>query len=117
MQGKSMSQYLVELYSPNAAWLALPTARRRQFLDAIAGAMGGLASLGVEVLALAETERGLDQASPHRFLGIWRFPDTAARDALLAGNNASGWYGYFDQVNPASGAGGLESHLKALAEA
>src|SRR5258708_17388476 len=39
--------------------------------------------------ALAETERGLDQASPHRFLGIWRFPDTAARDALLAGDRKS----------------------------
>jgi len=48
---------------------------------------------------------------------IWRFPDTAARDALLAGIKASGWYGYFDHVNAASGTGSLESHLKALAEA
>lgn len=109
-----MSQYLVELYSPNAAWMELPTAQRQQFLDAIAGAMGSLAAMGVEVLALAETDAGLDQASPHRFLGIWRFPDTAARDALLAGIKASGWYGYFEHVNAASGAGGLEGHLQAL---
>lgn len=69
------------------------------------------------MLALAETDGSLDQASPHRFLGIWRFPDTAARDALLAGIRASGWYGYFDHVNAASGTGGFESHLQALAAA
>lgn len=112
-----MSHYLVELYSLNPAWLALPAAQRQQFLDAVASAMGGLAAMGVQVLALAETDATLDRASPHRFLGIWRFPDTAARDALLAGIKASGWYGYFDHVNAASGTGGLESHLKALAEA
>src|SRR5258708_29307640 len=67
--GNTMSHYLVELYSPNPAWLALPAAQRQQFLDAVASAMGGLAAMGVQVLALAETERGLDQASPHRFLG------------------------------------------------
>ncbi len=112
-----MPHYLVELYSPNPAWLALPVAQRQQFLEGVASAMGSLAALGVEVLALAETDGRLDQASPHRFLGIWRFPDTAARDALLAGIKASGWYGYFDHVNAASGAGGFESHLKALAQA
>lgn len=112
-----MSQYLIELYTPNAAWLALPREQRQQFLDAIAGAMAGLAGLGVEVLALAETDARVDQCSPHRFLGIWRFPDTTARDALLAGIRASGWYGYFDHVNAASGAGGFESHLKALVQA
>lgn len=48
-----MSHYLVELYSPNPAWLALPAAQRQQFLDAVASAMGGLAAMGVQVLALA----------------------------------------------------------------
>ena len=77
-----MSHYLVELYTPNAAWKALPVEQRQQFLGHIGSAMGGLSSLGVEVLALAEAEPGIDQGSEHRFLGIWRFPDPQVRDAL-----------------------------------
>lgn len=110
-----MSHYLVELYSPNAAWKALPTEQRQQFLNGIQAAMGGLSSLGVEVLALSETDTGIDQASEHRYLGIWRFPDQQSRDALLTGIKASGWYGYFDHVNAASDAGGLTRHLTVLA--
>ena len=49
-----MSHYLVELYTPNSAWRALPADSRQQFLDGIQTAMGGLSSLGVEVLALGE---------------------------------------------------------------
>lgn len=112
-----MSHYLVELYTPNAAWKALPIEQRRQFLGNIGSAMSGLSNLGVEVLALAETESGIDQSSEHRFLGIWRFPDQQARDALLAGIKASGWYDYFDHVNAASNTGGFEPHLAALAAA
>jgi hypothetical protein len=110
-----MSHYLVELYTPNTAWTALPAEQRQQFLGNIQTAMGGLSGLGIEVLALSNTERGIDQASEHRFLGIWRFPDQQARDALLAGIKASGWYDYFDHVNAASDSGGFASHLKALA--
>lgn len=110
-----MSHYLVELYTPNAAWRALPADSRQQFLGSIQAAMGGLSSLGIEVLALSETDSRIDHASEHRFLGIWRFPDPQARDALLAGIKASGWYDYFDHVNAACGAGGLATHLAALA--
>lgn len=110
-----MSHYLVELYTPNDAWKALPAEQRQQFLGGIQTAMGGLSSLGIEVLALSNTERGIDRASEHRFLGIWRFPDPQARDALLAGIKASGWYDYFDHVNAASDTGGFASHLTALA--
>ncbi len=112
-----MPHYLVELYTPNAAWEALPVEQRQQFLGNIGNAMGGLSRLGVEVLALAETESGIDQSSEHRFLGIWRFPDQQARDALLAGIKASGWYDYFDHVNAAGNAGSFEHHLAALATA
>ena len=110
-----MSHYLVELYTPNSAWRALPADSRQQFLDGIQAAMGELSSLGVEVLALGETDTCIDNASEHRFLGIWRFPDLQARDALLAGIKASGWYDYFDHVNAACNAGGFEHHLAALA--
>lgn len=112
-----MPHYLVELYTPNAAWMALPVAQRQQFLGNIGNAMSGLASLGVEVLALAETEPGIDQGSEHRFLGIWRFPDEQARNALLTGIKASGWYDYFNHVNAAGSEGGFEHHLAALTAA
>lgn len=109
-----MSHYLVELYTPNAAWKELPVEQRNRFLANIGNAMGGLSSMGVEVLTLAATEAGIDQGSDHRFLGIWRFPDSKVRDALLAGIRASGWYDYFDHVNAASGTGSFEHHLAAL---
>jgi len=110
-----MSHYLVELYSPNAGWKALSTEQRQQFTDNIQSAMRGLAASGVEILALSETDRSVDKASEHLFMGIWRFRDDRAREALLAGIKASGWYDYFDHINAAGHTGGFDSHLVALA--
>ena len=110
-----MSCYLVELYTPNAAWQALPAAQRLSFLAAIGQGLGQLSSQGIELLSLAETDTAIAQASQHQFLGIWRFPNPQARDALLAAIEASGWYQYFDHVNAASSAGTVDSHLAALA--
>lgn len=112
-----MSHYLVELYTPNSAWLALSAEQRQHFLAGIGLALNQLSSLGVEVLSLAETDSSIDQGTVHTFLGIWRFPDQAARDALLAGIKASGWYDYFDHVNAASAQGAADIHLAALAAA
>lgn len=110
-----MSCYLVELYTPNAAWQALPAARRLSFLAAIGQGLGQLSSLGIELLSLAETDTAIAQASQHQFLGIWRCPNPQARDALLAAIEASGWYLYFEHVNAASSAGAVDTHLAALA--
>lgn len=112
-----MPQYLIELYTPTAAWRALNAVQRAEFLEGIQAAMGGLSELGIEVLTLSATDAAIDRASTHGFMGIWRFPDASARDALLAGIQASGWYGYFDHVNAAGSAGDLGSHLAALASA
>ncbi|MEN5060173.1 DUF6616 family protein [Luteimonas sp. TWI1416] len=112
-----MAHYLVELYSANAAWRALPTANRERFLAGVHAGMGGLSSLGIEVLALGEADADIDHASGHRYLGVWRFPNTTARDVLLAGIRDSGWYDYFDHVNAACDAGGLADHLAVLATA
>lgn len=112
-----MSHYLIELYTPNAAWKALPTEQRQQFLDSIQAAMGELSSFGVEVVALTETEGGIDQSTKHRFLGIWRFPNRQARDALLAGIKSSGWYSYFEHVNAAGADVGFAMHLSDLTNA
>ncbi|MDO5290004.1 MAG: hypothetical protein Q4F13_10290 [Pseudomonadota bacterium] len=106
--------YLVELYTPNAAWQALSRTERQGFVDGIRAGMGALAGQGIELLTLAETCADLDHGSGHRYLGIWRFADPAARSALLAGIAASGWYGYFDHVNAACGTGDMAGHLSAL---
>ncbi len=110
-----MSHYLIELYSPNAKWKALPVEQRQQFLNGLQDAMGGLASLGIEVLSLTATEHDIDQASDHRFMGVWRFPDQQACKALLVGIKASGWYEYFDHVNASGAEGGFAQHLGDLA--
>lgn len=112
-----MSHYLVELYTPNSAWLALSAEQRQHFLGGIGLALNQLSSLGVEVLSLAATDSNIDQGTMHTFLGIWRFPDQTARDALLAGIKASGWYDYFDHVNAACTQGAADIHLAALAAA
>ncbi|MBN3848832.1 hypothetical protein G3N58_18660 [Paraburkholderia sp. Ac-20342] len=110
-----MSHYLVELYTPNATWKAFPREQRQQFLRGIQAAMGGLSGLCIEVLVLGRIERGIDHVSEHCFLGIWRFPGAQARDALLAGIQASGWYGSFDHVNAtASDTRDIASHLSEL---
>lgn len=109
-----MHHYLVELYSPNAVWNALAIEERKQYLSNVAAGMGSLSSIGVEVLTLTETIPELDQVSPHQFLGIWRFPNQQAREALLEGIKASGWYQYFDHINAAGIEADLHQHLDAL---
>ena len=112
-----MSHYLVELYTPKPAWLDLPALERSRYLAGIQDGMRGLSGLGIEILALCRTESGIDQASEHRFLGIWRCPDAQARAALLAGIKALGWYDYFDHINAAGSSGDLAAHLAELADA
>ena len=109
-----MSHYLIELYTPNAHWEALSVEQRQQFLHGVQNGMGTLSSMGVELLTLARTESGIDQSSEHRYLGIWRFPNPQARAALLAGIQASGWYGYFQLLNAACASGGFAEHLADL---
>ncbi|HZX78203.1 DUF6616 family protein [Lysobacter sp.] len=99
-----MACYLVELYSPNATWNALPREGRIQFLNRVAAGFAKLPTGNVEVLALTETDRAIYRATPHRFLGIWRFDNPESRDALLSAIRATGWYEYFEHVN-ASGCG------------
>lgn len=109
-----MSHYLVELYTPKAAWKALPAHDRHSWLAGIQTAMGSLSTMGVEVLSLSAIAPGIEHTSEHQFMGIWRFESPEARAALLAGIEASGWYQYFDHLNAACEAGGFESHLAAL---
>lgn len=106
--------YLIELYTPKPTWRQLPASDRQAFLKAIAQAMAGMEGQGIELLTLAETDANIDHASGHHYLGIWRFTHQQARDALLAGIAASGWYNYFDHINAACGTSDMAQHLRAL---
>lgn len=110
-----MTHYLAELYTPTPALLALSQTARQQFFEAIGTGMANLAALGVEPIALGETDAATLHGTPHPFFAIWRGPDAAAIDALVQGIAASGWHDYFETVN-ATGAGvSLGQHLAQLA--
>lgn len=110
-----MSHYLVELYSPKPAWLALDLAGRQQFFAAIGDGMAALTALGVEPIALMETDATALHAASQSFVAIWRAPDAAAIRALVAGIAASGWHDYFETINAAGFGGDLTAHLAQLA--
>jgi hypothetical protein len=111
-----MIQYLAELYSPRPAWLALTPEQRQAYFARIAEGMPGLNELGVEVLAMGETEPALHGA-PQRFFAIWRLPDAKVRDALLAAISETGWHDYFDTINATGPAVDFPTHLGQLAAA
>lgn len=109
-----MYHYLVELYTPNATWQALSNEQQMQYLNTVGEALGNLSSMGIEVLTLTETVSPIEQNTSHRYLGIWRFSDPKAREALLDGIRASGWYQYFDHLNAAGAEGNFPQHIQAL---
>ncbi|AXT45415.1 MULTISPECIES: DUF6616 family protein [Chromobacterium] len=109
-----MAHYLVELYSPKPAWLALSFLHRTDFLDQVKTNIEALPGLGIQLLTLSQISADADQAVPYRFLGVWSLPSQEACEAMLAGIRASGWYDYFDHVNAVGAAGGVDVHLADL---
>lgn len=85
-----MTCYLVECYNPNTRWLALSRDERQAFLQQVQHGMAALAANPMEILTLARNASDLDHGRAHHFLGIWRFGNEQARDALLQGIAASG---------------------------
>jgi hypothetical protein len=111
-----MAYYLAELYTPKAAWRALSQPQRQDFFAAIGAGMGPLSAMGIEVLALGETQTVMHGAG-QQFFAIWRMPDAAAQAALLSGIAATGWHDYFDTVNATGTAVDFSTHLAQLAAA
>lgn len=107
--------YLIELYSPKPAWLALDPQARGAFFQNIAAGMQALADHGIEAIALGQTDPAIPHGAAQQFFAIWRAADAAGIAALVAGIAASGWHDYFQTIN-ASGAGDdLPAHLEQLA--
>ncbi|EPF71366.1 DUF6616 family protein [Acinetobacter rudis] len=109
-----MNHYLIELYTPNAAWKGLAIEERKKYLNEVGTAMSGLYEAGVKALTLSPLSPDVDQTSEHQFLAVWSFPDQDTCDALLAGIKASRWYNYFDHVNAAGKETGFLEHLDTL---
>lgn len=111
-----MPHYLVELYSPKPAWLALSQAERQAFFAAIEEGMSALLSAGIEPLALGQVDGNLPHAASQNFYAVWRCSDEKGIDALVNGISGSGWHAYFDTVNAAGAADDLAAHLHQLAQ-
>ena len=110
-----MTYYLAELYSPKSSWHALSAEGRQSFFEKVGAGMGGLAALGIEALALGPVDVTKPYAPEQSFFAIWRFPDEAALDMLIAGITATGWHDYFDTINAAGAGTDLPGHLAQLA--
>lgn len=86
-----MAHYLVELYTPKPAWVALDQNGRQRFFEIISSGMAGLSALGIEAVALGEIDATKMHAAPQQFFAIWRFPDEVALNALLSGCREPFW--------------------------
>ena len=91
-----MTYYLAELYSPKSSWHALDAEGRQAFFEKVGDATKPF-------------------APGQNFFAIWRFPDEAALDMLIAGITATGWHDYFDTINAAGAGTDLPGHLAQLA--
>lgn len=110
-----MTHYLAELYSPKSSWYALDAEGRQAFFEKVGAGMSGLGALGIEALALGPVDATKPFAPHQSFFAIWRFPDEAALDMLIAGITATGWHDYFDTINAAGEGTDLPGHLAQLA--
>ena len=108
-------EYLVELYTPKPAWLVLPETERSAFLEGVQEGMGVLfAGGGIDLIGMGETVADVEHGSGHQYFALWRFASATARERLLEGIAASGWYEYFDHVNTVGRAGEIAAHFDQL---
>lgn len=112
-----MPHYLTELYSAKPAWLALSQEQRQQFLTAVGSAMPTLSALGIEPITFGEIDRSRLHSPKQTFFAVWRCPDDAALEALVAGIAQSGWHDYFDTINAGGKGTDFAGHLAQLCQA
>jgi hypothetical protein len=110
-----MTHYLAELYSPKAAWIALPKEEKQAFFATIGAGMGSLSEFGIEPLAFGQTDPSQLHPAQQQFFAIWKFSNKAAVTILLEAIAATGWHDYFDTINAAGEATEMNTHLAQLA--
>lgn len=91
--------HFIEAWTPNDAWRALPTDERQAFMDGVRGAIAQMADGGITTLGWGVNDADTPYRLDHEFVAVWQAPSKEAVTALEAGIEASGWYGFFDQVN------------------
>ncbi|MGL4859244.1 MAG: DUF6616 family protein [Enterobacteriaceae bacterium] len=109
-----MAYYLTELYTVKPAWESLPSEQRQEYLQQIGAGLTQLLATGIEVLSMGEVERDHIYSASQQFYAIWRLPDKASIDTLLAAIDASGWHRYFTTINAAGSQQSIEGHLQQL---
>lgn len=92
-------QTFIELWTPNDRWKELSVDERRAFMEGVGGAMAQMNEAGIETLGWGAIDGDTPFPIDHRYVAVWQAPDRAAIEMLEQGIEASGWYGYFDQVN------------------
>jgi hypothetical protein len=110
-----MSYYLAETYTPTAAWIALTADEKADYFAKIGAGMGPLMEMGIEPLAFCASQPDVAYAGKDAFFAIWRCPDRAALDVLVAAIAETGWHAYFDTRNIAGFADDIGPHLGQLA--
>jgi hypothetical protein len=112
-----MAHYLMELYSPKQRWLDLDAGARIAYFDAVGAGMGGLASAGIEVVAMGETDAAVSQAASQRYFAVWRLPNAELVQTLVSAIAATGWHDYFDTINAAGQSVAFATHVEQLCAA
>ena len=95
-----MSYVLTEIWRARPAWEALPVAEReRYFEEKIGPLLGGLIEQGAEFLGCAVNDDAVDACVRYRYMAMWKLPDAAFAQRLLAAAEDAGFLEYFEQVN------------------
>lgn len=93
------TQLYIELYNYTPAWLDLPEGDRQDFAAVVENAVVEMEKEGVMVIGFGFNDPNTDRRAPYDFFCVYTMPTTDFARTFEAQVEASGWYGYFDQVN------------------
>lgn len=107
------TQLYIELYNYAPAWLNLSERERRDFVAVVENAVAEMESGGVRVIGFGFNSLKTDRRAPYDFFCVYTMPTTDFARTFEAQVEASGWYGYFDQVNASGPAQSVAAALAA----
>jgi haloalkane dehalogenase len=94
-----MSHVFIELYGYKRPWRNLPVDERKTFVTNISAALASISVAGIEVVGWGFNELDIDHRAEYDFFCIYKASSNEPLAQFRANIEASGWYGYFDQVN------------------
>ncbi len=89
----------VELWKARPEWLALSVDERTAWVAALGPMMSDLVRAGVELVGFAVTDADAPYDANYPYISIWRMPSRELVHQFESAVEASGWHGYFEQVN------------------